>query len=142
MKLSTLLKQFDRSSIEDDIDEELRFHIEAVTWEYVRQGFSLTEARAKTLKRFGDFVEVKNECVRIRRRSRPVKRVAKASLALLAVAGLAIRFVSTEINVAHIGDLLIMIAVAGRLLLYARALTPATFLPKDKTRVFTNDARD
>lgn len=142
MKLSTLLKQLDRSGIEDDIDEELRFHIEAVTWEYVRQGFSLTEARAKTLKRFGDVVEVKNECVRIRRRSHPFQRVVKTSLLLLAVVGLAIRFVSTENNVAHIGDMFIMIAVAGRLLLYARGLTPATFLSKDKTRLFTNDARD
>jgi hypothetical protein len=141
--ITKLLTQIDRTDIERDIDEELRFHIESVTWEYVRQGFSLTEAKAKTLKRFGDVVEVKNECVQIRRRSRPFQRLVKRSLILLALAGLAIRFASTSIGFAHVGDMLIMIAVAGRLLLYTRALTPARFLPKDKTTLslFTRDAR-
>ena len=142
--IATLLKHLDRGKIERDVDEELRFHIEAVTHEYIRQGLSPTEAKARTLKRFGNVGEVKNECVRIRRRSHPFQRFTKASLILVALAGLAIHFMSADDGIKHIGDTLILVAVAGRLLLYARGLTPATFLPKNKTRfsLFTSTGPD
>ena len=46
------------------------------------------------------------------------------------------RIASTDLHVAHIGDTLIAIAVAGRLLLYVRGLSPSRFLPRNKLIVF------
>jgi hypothetical protein len=49
-------------------------------------------------------------------------------LILIGLAGLLIRVGSTDFKVGRIGDVLIMIAVAGRLLLYVRGLSPFTYL--------------
>ncbi|HKU74998.1 MAG TPA: permease prefix domain 1-containing protein [Pyrinomonadaceae bacterium] len=120
-----------------EVEEELHLHVELLQREYMQRGMSPEEARAATLKRFGNFDRVKNECVAICKRSQPLQRAFKIFLILLALTGLIIRFTSTDYYVARIGPILITIAIAGRLLLYVRGLSPSRFLPKNKPSSFS-----
>jgi hypothetical protein len=66
--------------------------------------------------------------VDIRSRNSLKRRIIKTSLIILGLTGLSIRILSSEVNFDHMGDILIMIAIAARLLLYVRGLSPSTFL--------------
>lgn len=123
--------------LELEVDEELNLHVDLLQREYIRRGMSPEEARAATLKRFGNFDRVKSECVAISRRSHPLQRAFKIFLILLALTGLIVRIASTDRHIDHIGGTLIAIAVAGRLLLYVRGLSPSRFLPRNKTTSFS-----
>src|SRR6185503_9991781 len=112
-----------RLPTELEVEEELRLHIDLLERENMKRGMSPEEARSASLKRFGNVDRVKNECVEICRRSRPLQRAFKICLILLALTGLIVRIVGPDRHVAHIGFTLIAIAVAGRLLLYVRSLT-------------------
>lgn len=122
--LTSLQNRFQPREFELEVEEELRLHIDLLLHENIKRGMSLEEARAATLKRFGNLDRVRNECVKICRRSRPLQRAFKLGVILLVLTGLIIRITSTDFHVARIGDTLIMIAVAGRLLIYVRSLTP------------------
>ena len=109
-----------------DVEEELQFHIEMLERKYTQQGMSAAEATAAASRRFGKLETVKRQCVTIRKRNSPLQRVLKISLILIAVAGLAIHLLSSDYKVGRMGSVLIMIAIAGRLLLYVRGLTLPT----------------
>jgi len=109
-----------------DVEEELQFHIEMLERKYAQQGMPTAEARAAALRRFGNLETVKRQCVTIRKRSSPLRRVLKLSLIFIALAGLAIHMLSSDYKVGRIGSVLIMIAITGRLLLYVRGLTLPT----------------
>lgn len=109
-----------------DVEEELHFHIEMLERKYTQQGMSVAEAKAAASRRFGKLETVKRQCVTIRKRSSLLQRVLKISLILIALAGLAIHMLSSDYKVGRIGSVLIMIAIAGRLLLYVRGLTLPT----------------
>ena len=109
-----------------DVEEELQFHIEMLERKYTQQGMSAAEATAAASRRFGKLETVKRQCVTIRKRSSPLQRFLKISLVLIALAGLAIHMLSSDYKVERIGSVLIMIAIAGRLLLYVRGLTLPT----------------
>ena len=109
-----------------DVEEELQFHIEMLERKYTQQGMPAAAARAAASRRFGNLETVKRQCVTIRKRSSPLQRFLKISLVLIALAGLAIHMLSSDYKVGRIGSVLIMIAIAGRLLLYVRGLTLPT----------------
>ena len=109
-----------------DVEEELQFHIEMLERKYIQQGMPAAEARAAASRRFGNLETVKRQCVTIRKRSSPLRRVLKLSLIFIALAGLAIHMLSSDYKVGRIGSVLIMIAITGRLLLYVRGLTLPT----------------
>jgi len=117
-----------RKQIVFEIEDELHFHIEMLERKYVQDGMSAAAAKAAALRRFGSLEKAMKQCVDIRSRNSLRRRVLKASLIILGLIGLSIRILSTERNLDHMGDLLIMIAIAGRLLLYVRGLSPSTFL--------------
>ena len=106
-----------------DVEEELRFHIEMLERKYTQEGMSVAEAKTAASRRFGNLETVKRQCVTIRKRSSHLRRVLKLSLILIALIGLAIHMLSSDYKVGRIGSMLIMIAIAGRLLLYVRGLT-------------------
>ncbi len=54
--------RFVGSDIDADVDEELQFHLEMRTQEFVDAGMEPDAARTEALERFGDFDEVKNLC--------------------------------------------------------------------------------
>lgn len=134
--VARLFKHFSRigrKRIELEVEEELRFHIELLTREYVGRGMSPDAARDACLKRFGDVEGIKNQCVEISRRSRLCVRAMKSFLILIFLAGVLVRVLSGDFHVSKVGDMLIAVAVLGRLLLYARGLSPASFLSKTET---------
>jgi hypothetical protein len=126
--IANLFKNSNRKQIGFEVEDELRFHIEMLERKYVQDGMSAAAARAAALRRFGSIERAMKQCVDIRSRNSLLRRVLKTSLILLGLTGFSIRIISSDINFDHIGDILIMIAIAGRLLLYVRGLSPSTFL--------------
>ena len=135
--LTRLYNRLQHRELELEVEEEFRLHIELLQREYMKRGMSPEDARAATRKRFGDLDQFKNECLQISRRNQPTQRVLKRLALVLALIGLALRLGSTDLHVDHIGDILIAIAVFGRLLLYVRSLTPSRFPPRDSTSPFS-----
>lgn len=130
--IARLLARLDGKTRELEVEEELSLHIELLAREHIQQGMSPAEAKVATLKRFGDLEKTKNQCLEISRRNHPLRPFLKAFFVLVALTGFVVRILSTDPHVAHVGDTLIAVAVSGRLLLYARGLSPSSFLPKNK----------
>jgi hypothetical protein len=126
--ISKLFKNSNRRQILFDVEDELQFHIEMLERKYVQDGMSAAAARAAALRRFGSLEKSIKQCVNIRSRNSLLRRILKTSLIILGLAGFAIRLLSSDRHVDHIGDILIMIAIFSRLLLYVRGLSPSTFL--------------
>src|SRR5262245_30800732 len=55
-----------RRAVKQEIDEELRFHIETRTAENISAGMSPEEAAYKARKRFGNLQSVREECRDVR----------------------------------------------------------------------------
>ena len=126
--LAKLLRIPNRKQIVFEVEDELHFHIEMLERKYIQDGMSAAAAKTAALRRFGSLEKAMKQCVAIRSRNSLVRRIIKISLIILALTGFSIRILSSERNFDHLGDLLIMIAIAGRLLLYVRGLSPSTFL--------------
>src|SRR5437667_4609016 len=58
---------FLKSSVEQELAEELRFHLGKLTEEYVAKGMTLEEARYAALRELGGVEQVKEECRDMRR---------------------------------------------------------------------------
>jgi hypothetical protein len=130
--MKTILAKLFKSSIQKqivfDVEDELHFHIEMLERKYAQDGMSPAAAKAAALRRFGSLERAMKQCVDIRSRNSLKRRIIKTSLIILGLTGLSIRILSSEVNFDHMGDILIMIAIAARLLLYVRGLSPSTFL--------------
>ena len=120
-------------AIEREVEEELLFHLELLTEQHLQHADTLGEARASALRRFGNFEQVKDQCVEISKRKRPFTRALKSFLILTFLVGIFVRIFSTELHVDRVGQMLIAIGVMGRLFLYVRGLKPAGFRPKSDT---------
>ena len=152
--IANLLKSSNRKQIAFEVEDELQFHIEMLERKYVQDGMSAAAAKAAALRRFGSLERAMKQCVDIRSRNSLLRRVLKISLIILGLTGFLIRIVSSDLRIDHVGDVLIVIAIAGRLLLYVRGLSPSTFLsgtdetcpsivtetPKDRSKL--RDARN
>jgi len=128
IEIANLFKNFNRKQIVFEVEDELRFHIEMLERKYAQDGMSADAAKAAALRRFGSLERAMKHCVDIRSRNSLLRRFLKTSLFLIGLTGLSIRIISSELDIHHIGDILIMIAIAGRLLLYVRGLSPSNFL--------------
>lgn len=120
-------------AIEREVEEELRFHLDMLTEQNLQHAATFEEARASALRRFGNVDQVKDECVEISKKNRAFMRALKAFFVFIFLAGIFVRIFSTELHVDRVGQMLIAIAVMGRLFLYVRALKPAIFRPKSHT---------
>lgn len=60
----------DERRLQEEVDDELRFHIEERAAKYERQGMSPEEARAEAERRFGDVEEIREEVERMMTRRR------------------------------------------------------------------------
>ncbi len=125
-----LYHRFDREVIERQIEEELRFHLELLTEQHLQQEMSLPEAKDAALKRFGNVEQIKDQCVEISRNNRPLIRALKFFLILVFLAGVFVRVFSPELHLTRVGDVLIFIAIMGRLFFYVRGLNPSRFTSK------------
>lgn len=129
ISLPDLLIHSNRKRTAFDVEEELRFHVEMLERKYAQQGMSVAHAKAAALKRFGNLERVKKQCVDISRRNSLSRRVFKTLSILMVLIGLAIHVSSADYRIARIGQMLIIIAITGRLLLYVRGWI---FLPRAK----------
>ena len=57
-----------RREITDEVTDELEFHLEMRTREYIARGMSPADARDRALARFGDLAHVRKTCRDIGRR--------------------------------------------------------------------------
>lgn len=128
-----VFRRFDRLVIEREIEEELRLHLEMLTWEHLQQDMSPSEARDAALKRFGNVEQIKDQCVEISKRCNPFIRALKTLLIMVFLSGVLVRVFSTEPHVIQVGNVLILIAVLSRLFLYVRGLNPSSFRPRPET---------
>jgi hypothetical protein len=110
----------DAAKAEHDIENELLFHLDMLTDEYMQSGMSSDEARQASLERFGNVERIKNECVIISERNRPVKKVLKATLIFLFLAGVLTRIAANDIYGQQIGNMLMAIAALASVLIYFR----------------------
>lgn len=131
--IARLLKRFGRKAIELEVEEELRFHLELRTQEHLQQGMSLAEAKDAAAKRFGDAELIKDQCVEISRRNHPLMRALKSFSILVFLAGVLVRVSSADDHVNRVGEVLMMIAVLGRLLFYVRGLSSSNFSSTPET---------
>ena len=125
--LKDLFHRFDREVIERQIEDELRFHLELLTEHNLERNMPLPAAKDAALKRFGNVEQIKEQCVEITRNNRPLIRALKFILILVFLAGVCVRIFSPELHLTRIGDVLIYVAVLGRLLFYVRGLNPSQF---------------
>lgn len=128
-----LLSALDGKLTRREIEEELDLHLELLTQEHVKADMSWEEATASAHRRFGNVERIRDQCVEITRRSRPLMRALKSFLILVFVTGVLVRVFSPEIHVTRVGDVLMAVAVLGRLLLYLRGLNPSNFRANDET---------
>ena len=117
-------------AIEREVEEELQFHLEMLTEHQLQYVDTPEEARAFALRRFGNVDEIKDECVEISKRKRPLTRALKSFLILTFLFGIFVRIFATELHVDRVGQMLIVISVMGQLFLYVRGLKPSGFRPK------------
>ena len=89
----------DDHQIEAEIDDELTFHIEQVTREFVEAGQSDNDAKVNALARFGDVQQIKAQCKRIALEERFM--LQRINLVLMIVVLLAVAFVSVQMYVAQ-----------------------------------------
>jgi len=115
-----------------DVEEELRFHLDMLQLKYGLQGLGAADAKAAALRRFGNLERVKKQCVEISSRNSFRRRLLKITTVAIALTGLVIHTSTADYKVARIGSMLIVIAVAARLLLYVRGLSPWTFVTSTK----------
>ena len=125
--LEQLLDRFERSAFEREVEEELQFHIEMQARDYERQGLPQEEAFAKVALRFGDFAQIKTQCIRIGKQNGARTLAMRILFTAAFLLGVLIRIVSSEFHVTRVGDLLIMISVFGGLLLYSKRSGPTLF---------------
>jgi hypothetical protein len=127
--VNRVFRSLDRKEVELEVEEEMRFHLDQLKEQHLEQGMSPDQAREASRKRFGDVQEITRQCVEISARSRPLFRVLKGFFTLLFFAGVLVRIYRRDLHLSHFGDVLMMVAVSGRLFLYVRGLSPSSFFP-------------
>jgi hypothetical protein len=127
------LKLSQREQIERAVSDELSFHVDLLTEEHIQRDVPLAAARAAALKRFGNLEQIKEQCVEIRSAGHPLVRALKAFLIPVFLLGVLVRIFGAEFQATHLGNLLMLVAVLGRLLLYVRSLNPASLSGQQET---------
>ena len=120
--LTGLFQRFDNQQATREIEDELRFHLDCLTDEHCRQAMPTDQARSKAEERFGNFEQIRDECVEISMRNNLQTRALKCLLILIFLAGALVHVLGTEYHVTRMGDVLMMIGLLGRLLVYVRGL--------------------
>ena len=106
---------------EREIDDELLFHIEMRTQENVASGMTHGAAREDAVRRFGDLAQIRAACRKADKEARPGLKALKLLLFWVVVGiGVLLRLDASVRGMKPMGDLLVMIAIFTRLLIYVR----------------------
>lgn len=126
--LTDLFQRFDNQQAKREIEDELRFHLDLLTDEHCRQEMPPDEARFRAGERFGNFEQIRDQCIEISIRNSPLARALKSFLILIFLTGVLVHTLGTEYHVTRMGNVLIMVGLLGRLLLYVRGMSRSGFL--------------
>jgi hypothetical protein len=133
--VSNLLNLFKRKrTIEVEVDEELRFHIDMQTDDYAFRGLSREKSKAMAEARFGDVKKIRTECIRISSGRTVLVWLLNSVFLLSLLIGLFLRVLAEELHVNRIGQLMMMIGGLGILLVYAKQAGAMVF--KSNTQTF------
>lgn len=69
--------RFWRPDVEEDVDEELHFHLDMRERDYIAAGLPPDEAHTEAGRRFGSFARIRDECYEIGRRRERYVRIAE-----------------------------------------------------------------
>jgi hypothetical protein len=127
--LDQLLGRFDRSAFQREVDAELQFHIEMQARDYEREGLTPEEALTKAGQRFGDFAQIKTQCVQIGSQNNARTWAMKILFTIAFLLGVLIRSLNSDYHMTRMGGVLIMIAVFGGLLLMGKRIRVEDFMP-------------
>lgn len=127
-----LFNRYNRRNVEREVEDELHFHLQQLTEENLRRGMALEEAEEEASKRFGNVERIKDQCVEISQRSRPLMRVLKSFLIVVFLTGVLARMSGVGIYGTQTGNMLMTIAALSGLLLYLRGLRFSSFVSKDE----------
>ena len=64
-------------NVEQDVDDELRFHLESRVRDYIAEGLPPARAREEAMRRFGDVPRVRDECRRIGHQGERLMRIGE-----------------------------------------------------------------
>lgn len=129
--IGPLRRRLDNGRVPREVEEELQFHLDLLTEEHCRQNIPREQAQAEAIKRFGNFEQIRDECVKIARRNQSAVLALKWFFACVFIFGVFIRVFSTDYHVTRIGDLLMEVGALARLLLYLRGKSPSKRIKSD-----------
>jgi len=120
--VKNLFKLFQRGSdsIENEVDEEFRFHLDMQTKAYEDRGHTSPKSREMASARFGNVEKIRTECVRISSGKSALIWVLNTLFLLSLLIGLLLRVLGPEMHINRVGDVLMMIGGLGILLVYAK----------------------
>jgi len=111
-------------AVEREIEEELRFHLEMLTSDSLGRGMRPEDAAAYARQQFGNYLLVKAACYRAKGREMARRKSIKALKRmtwLMLIAGVLIYVLGTGKSVRQVADMLIVIALLSRWLIYLRS---------------------
>jgi hypothetical protein len=120
-------------SIENEIDEELRFHIDMQTSAYEDGGHSLRESLEMANARFGNVENVRRECLRISSGKSVLIWLLNTVFLLSLLVGLLLKVFVPEVHINQVGNVLMMIGTLGILLVYAKQAGASVYRSTGKT---------
>jgi hypothetical protein len=123
--LAELSNTFRRSSLEQEIDDELRFHIDLRIAENLDAGMTHDEAKADALRRFGDLSKIRAKCLAIDRQGMTTAR--HALLRILIVFGIVLRVSNIDDGINVFGQMVVILGVLCSLLDWLRSRLPTRF---------------
>lgn len=119
-RLRELIRRLGKDSIESEVAEELQFHLDMQSYDYEKLGVTPARSRVMAEKRFGNVEKIKDECVRISKRTTMLTWVLNATFLLFLIFGLFLRLLVPQMQVNRVGTVMIMIGTLGVLLVYAK----------------------
>lgn len=133
-------RRFDSRRVPREVEEELQFHLDLLTEEHCRPDVPWEQAHAEAIKRFGNVEQIRDECVRIAGRNQPFVWALKWFFGFVFVTGVLVRIFGMDYHVTRVGNILMMVGVLSRLLLYLRITNPFVSKPDESVLIKLTDS--
>jgi hypothetical protein len=120
--VKNLIKQIRRrkNSIANEVDDELRFHLDMRADEFQRSGLTRDTSESLAQERFGDVEKIRSECIQISSRKTVLIWLLNTLFMMSLLFGLFLRFFAVQTQVNRVGNVMVMIGGLGILLVYAK----------------------
>jgi Flp pilus assembly protein TadB len=120
--VNNFFKRISRSkrSIANDVDDELRFHLEMQVNAFEDQGLSREQSETRAQTRFGNVEQIRSECIQISSRRSVLIWLLNSLFLISLIVGLFLRAVVPEVHINQVGNMLMIIGGLGVLVVYAK----------------------